>query len=144
VVCAFVSPFPCPIRHYSVWIECHTIIHEYNLLFPICIFTYRIVLIILYYIILSLSLPRCHSLSHIVRGLAPGESYVFRVRAENMHGSSEASLESTPVYILQTGNVYNNNNNILIRLTRYRSNVRSYIVNISVYGFSQFHEAWPM
>lgn len=52
------------------------------------------------------SLFRCHSLSHIVRGLAPGESYVFRVRAENMHGSSEASLESTPVYILQTGNVY--------------------------------------
>ncbi|KAE9527726.1 hypothetical protein AGLY_012799 [Aphis glycines] len=45
---------------------------------------------------------KCHSLSHIVRGLAPGESYVFRVRAENMHGSSEASLESTPVYILQT------------------------------------------
>ncbi|XP_050422462.1 titin homolog isoform X2 [Adelges cooleyi] len=45
---------------------------------------------------------RCYSLSHIVRGLAPGESYVFRVRAENMHGSSEASLESIPVYILQT------------------------------------------
>ncbi|XP_050541447.1 myosin light chain kinase, smooth muscle-like isoform X2 [Daktulosphaira vitifoliae] len=45
---------------------------------------------------------KCHSLSHIVRGLAPGESYVFRVRAENMHGSSEASLESVPVYILQT------------------------------------------
>jgi len=45
---------------------------------------------------------KCHSLSHIVRGLAPGESYVFRVRAENMHGSSDASLESIPVYILQT------------------------------------------
>ncbi|VVC32965.1 Hypothetical protein CINCED_3A023493 [Cinara cedri] len=45
---------------------------------------------------------KCHSLSHIVRGLAPGESYVFRVRAENMHGPSEASAESTPVYILQT------------------------------------------
>lgn len=27
-----------------------------------------------------------------------------------MHGSSEASLESTPVYILQTGNVYENYN----------------------------------
>jgi len=50
-------------------------------------------------------LHRCHSLSHIVRGLAAGESYVFRVRAENMHGSSEASAESVPVYILQTGNL---------------------------------------
>ncbi|PNF38135.1 hypothetical protein B7P43_G14603, partial [Cryptotermes secundus] len=39
---------------------------------------------------------RCHSLSYVVPGLTPGEQYVFRVRAENAHGLSEASMESEP------------------------------------------------
>lgn len=43
---------------------------------------------------------RCHSLSYMVPGLTPGERYVFRVRAENAHGLSEASVESEP---FQTG-----------------------------------------
>jgi len=37
---------------------------------------------------------RCHSLSYMVPGLTPAEQYVFRVRAENAHGLSEASAES--------------------------------------------------
>jgi hypothetical protein len=39
---------------------------------------------------------RCHSLSYVVPGLTPAEQYVFRVRAENAHGLSEASIESEP------------------------------------------------
>ncbi|XP_039287324.1 LOW QUALITY PROTEIN: muscle M-line assembly protein unc-89 [Nilaparvata lugens] len=39
---------------------------------------------------------RCHSLSHTVHDLVPGIDYVFRVRAENVHGASEASVE-TPI-----------------------------------------------
>jgi hypothetical protein len=38
----------------------------------------------------------CHSLSYVVPGLIPAEQYVFRVRAENIHGLSEASTESEP------------------------------------------------
>ncbi|XP_066996546.2 titin homolog isoform X2 [Anabrus simplex] len=37
-----------------------------------------------------------HSLSYVVRDLTPGDSYVFRVRAENIHGESEPSMESAP------------------------------------------------
>ncbi|KAJ4429626.1 hypothetical protein ANN_21827 [Periplaneta americana] len=39
---------------------------------------------------------RCHSLSYMIPGLTSGERYVFRVRAENAHGLSEASSESEP------------------------------------------------
>jgi len=35
-------------------------------------------------------------LSYTVPGLIPAEQYVFRVRAENAHGLSEASAESEP------------------------------------------------
>ncbi|KAG8337117.1 hypothetical protein J6590_031095 [Homalodisca vitripennis] len=44
----------------------------------------------------SVVADRCHSLSHVVRGLTPGQSYVFRVRAENIHGASDSSAESFP------------------------------------------------
>lgn len=37
---------------------------------------------------------RCHSLSVVVRDLAPGRRHVFRVRAENVHGLSEPSTPS--------------------------------------------------
>ncbi|XP_034255052.1 calcium/calmodulin-dependent protein kinase type II-like [Thrips palmi] len=37
---------------------------------------------------------RCHSLSAVVRDLAPGRRHVFRVRAENVHGLSEPSAAS--------------------------------------------------
>lgn len=40
---------------------------------------------------------RCHSLSHLVSGLAHGQEYIFRVCAENIHGASEASMDSLPV-----------------------------------------------
>lgn len=40
---------------------------------------------------------RCHSLSVVVRDLAPGRRHVFRVRAENVHGLSEPSAVS-PAY----------------------------------------------
>ncbi|KAI5730222.1 hypothetical protein M8J76_011412 [Diaphorina citri] len=43
---------------------------------------------------------RCHSLSHAIHDLTPGQSYVFRVRAENVHGLSLPSSESTPVQVL--------------------------------------------
>jgi len=46
----------------------------------------------------------CHSLSHTVATteknfVIPGESYRFRIRAENMHGLSDPSMESDPVRI---------------------------------------------
>ncbi|GLH01363.1 Obscurin [Gryllus bimaculatus] len=37
----------------------------------------------------------CHSLSNVVSNLSVGENYVFRVRAENVHGLSEPSAESS-------------------------------------------------
>ena len=37
-----------------------------------------------------------HSLSHTVNGLVPDETYLFRVRAINIHGASEPSIESDP------------------------------------------------
>uniref|UniRef100_A0A1B6CDT2 Myosin light chain kinase, smooth muscle-like n=2 Tax=Clastoptera arizonana TaxID=38151 RepID=A0A1B6CDT2_9HEMI len=40
---------------------------------------------------------RCHSLSRVIRNLTTGQVYTFRVRAENIHGASEPSLESNPI-----------------------------------------------
>lgn len=37
-----------------------------------------------------------HSLSHTVTGLVPEQTYLFRVRAINIHGASEPSIESDP------------------------------------------------
>ncbi|KAL0100118.1 hypothetical protein PUN28_019519 [Cardiocondyla obscurior] len=50
----------------------------------------------------------CHSLSHTVgtterNFVVTGESYYFRVRAENIHGLSEPSMESDPVKVLKQG-----------------------------------------
>lgn len=50
----------------------------------------------------------CHSLSHTVlsaetNSVTPGESYRFRVRAENIHGLSDPSMESDPVRIPKQG-----------------------------------------
>jgi hypothetical protein len=39
----------------------------------------------------------------VVPGLTPGEHYVFRVRAENAHGLSEASMESEPFQLCSDG-----------------------------------------
>nr|XP_046469209.1 titin homolog isoform X3 [Neodiprion pinetum] len=41
----------------------------------------------------------CHSLSHTVSDLTPEDVYLFRVRAENIHGASEPGPESRPVTI---------------------------------------------
>lgn len=46
----------------------------------------------------------CHSLSHTVvtterNSVIPGESYYFRIRAENIHGLSDPGMESDPVII---------------------------------------------
>lgn len=46
----------------------------------------------------------CHSLSHTVATternfVTPGESYRFRIRAENIHGLSDPGMESDPVRI---------------------------------------------
>lgn len=48
----------------------------------------------------------CHSLSHTISTIKrnfmiPGESYYFRIRAENIHGLSEPGMESDPVRILK-------------------------------------------
>ena len=45
-----------------------------------------------------------HSLSHTVattgrNSVIPGESYYFRIRAENIHGLSDPGMESDPVRI---------------------------------------------
>ena len=37
-----------------------------------------------------------HSLSHTVTGLVPDQTYLFRVKAINIHGASEPSIESDP------------------------------------------------
>lgn len=37
-----------------------------------------------------------HSLNHTIAGLIPDETYLFRVRAINIHGASEPSFESVP------------------------------------------------
>ncbi|XP_065224953.1 titin-like isoform X4 [Planococcus citri] len=44
-------------------------------------------------------MENCHSLFCTIRGLIPGESYIFRIRAENKHGLSNPSMESIPTYI---------------------------------------------
>ncbi|KAK7590722.1 hypothetical protein V9T40_002335 [Parthenolecanium corni] len=44
-------------------------------------------------------MENCHSLFCTIRGLQPGESYIFRIRAENVHGLSKPSAESVPTYI---------------------------------------------
>jgi myosin-light-chain kinase len=49
----------------------------------------------------------CHSLSHTVptetNSVIPGESYRFRIRAENIHGLSDPGMESEPVRIPKQG-----------------------------------------
>lgn len=50
----------------------------------------------------------CHSLSYTVSSaetnfVTPGESYRFRVRAENIHGLSDSSMESDSVRIPKEG-----------------------------------------
>lgn len=51
---------------------------------------------------------RCHSLSHTVsttvtNSVIPGENYCFRIRAENIHGLSDPSMESDPIRIPKKG-----------------------------------------
>ncbi|XP_076313423.1 twitchin-like isoform X2 [Tachypleus tridentatus] len=43
----------------------------------------------------------CHSTSYVVRDLLSERRYAFRVRAENVHGVSEPSKESEPVFITE-------------------------------------------
>lgn len=50
----------------------------------------------------------CHSLSHTVptaktNSVIPGESYRFRIRAENIHGLGDPGLESEPIRIPKQG-----------------------------------------
>lgn len=45
----------------------------------------------------------CHSLSYTVRDLKPNEIYSFRVRAFNVHGPSEPSVETDPVQLNSIG-----------------------------------------
>lgn len=50
----------------------------------------------------------CHSLSYTIlsaetNSVTPGESYRFRVRAENIHGLSNPSMESDPIRIPKQG-----------------------------------------
>ena len=44
----------------------------------------------------TLVAENCHRLSHEINDLEPGESYIFRVRALNLYGSSEPTRESLP------------------------------------------------
>ena len=39
----------------------------------------------------------CHSTSYIVKGLDPDKEYIFRVKAQNVHGASQPSRVSEPV-----------------------------------------------
>lgn len=41
----------------------------------------------------------CHSLNYDIKNLQPGARYVFRVRAENVHGYSKPSTESDIIQI---------------------------------------------
>ena len=50
----------------------------------------------------------------MVAGLTPGEQYVFRVRAENAHGLSEASSESEPFLVGPDGEWQSNNTIVII------------------------------
>lgn len=48
----------------------------------------------------------CHSLSYTTTEtnfITPGESYRFRIRAENIHGLSKPGMESDPVRIPKQG-----------------------------------------
>ncbi|CAB0006830.1 unnamed protein product [Nesidiocoris tenuis] len=42
---------------------------------------------------------KCHSLSHMVGSLERGKTYTFRVRCQNVHGYSDPSRPSVPVFI---------------------------------------------
>ncbi|XP_057379752.2 myosin light chain kinase, smooth muscle-like [Daphnia carinata] len=42
----------------------------------------------------------CNSTSYVIHGLAPQRTYQFRVRAKNIHGSSEPSCPSDPLLFL--------------------------------------------
>lgn len=55
-----------------------------------------LVTIVLYIIVVNNKFFSCLSLSHVVTGLAPGETYLFRVRAHNRHGASNPSSETPP------------------------------------------------
>lgn len=46
------------------------------------------------------------SLAYTMKGLSPGSVYRFRVRAENVHGRSEASASSEDVTIAKSANGY--------------------------------------
>lgn len=45
---------------------------------------------------IDLNFPRCNSTSYVIHGLVSGRTYQFRVRAKNVHGSSEPSCPSDP------------------------------------------------
>ncbi|PSN51430.1 hypothetical protein C0J52_05456, partial [Blattella germanica] len=66
---------------------------------------------------------RCYSFSYMVAGLTPGERYVFRVRAENAHGLSEASSESEPFLVGPDGEDFKSKYEVLEELGKGRYGV---------------------
>lgn len=48
----------------------------------------------------------CHSLRYILHGLQPGARYVVRIRANNIHGSSNASQESDVLQMEEESNIH--------------------------------------
>jgi Fibronectin type III domain len=51
----------------------------------------------------SVAAENSHSLSYIIRNLQPGARYVFRVRAVNIHGASNPSMESEVIQMQEQG-----------------------------------------
>lgn len=51
-----------------------------------------------FFLIFLFLLSRCNSTSYVIHGLAPLRTYQFRVRAKNIHGSSEPSCPSDPLF----------------------------------------------
>ncbi|KAF2897973.1 hypothetical protein ILUMI_08202 [Ignelater luminosus] len=54
----------------------------------------------------TVAAENCHSLSYTVRGLQPGAQYIFRVRAINVHGSSQPSMESECVQMKEPDELF--------------------------------------
>lgn len=65
----------------------------------VCPFKKKKIILIVFLLHQNKKKRRCNSTSYVIHGLAPLRTYQFRVRAKNIHGSSDPSSPSDPLFL---------------------------------------------